>query len=422
MGYKANIASNLINQVLRIVIGFATSVIAARVLGPQGMGYVAYAILVFTLIGDFGHLGLNNSTMYFMKRGAVPSGHLYSVNLTTLGLLFGVLSAVLIFLRGNGLALASYNWFYILGGLVFVGSDLFFTSLHSWYVGDERILESNRKIILVFLLKSALILILLLTGSLTPLSFFIAAVLGMLLNAVLLGFGAGQSFAPVLDLSLLKAEFSYGGLLWLGAVFSWLHLRADQFIIKQMLDVSALGVYSVAVTLAELLFLVPVSVSSALLGKLYNTSEPGAARSIMARTLKLTFYVCAALALLGIPLSLLIPVVYGQAYAGAVASVMVLLGGAVFASLARVGMQYFFTLGRPKIHLYTSLITLLVNIALNYLLIPRWGIFGAAVASSLSYLGYGVFYLALFLGREKFGWRDLFAVSREDIQALWKKT
>ncbi len=422
MGYKANIASNLVNQVLRIVVGFATSVIAARVLGPAGMGYVAYAILFFTLIGDFGHLGLNNSTMYFMKRGGVPSGHLFSVNLTSLGLLFGVIASLLLFLRGTGLVLTSYSWPYILGGLLFVGSDLFFTSLHSWYVGDERIRESNRKIIAVFLLKSALIVILWLSGALTPLRFFGVAVLGMLLNAVLLGFGVGQSYAPVLDKGLLKAEFAYGGLLWLGAVFAWLHLRADQFMIRQMLDVSALGVYSVAVTLAELLFLVPVSVSSALLGKLYNTQESGAARSILARTLKLTFYICSALALVGIPLSLLIPVIYGEAYAGAVSSVMVLLGGAVFASLARVGMQYYFTLGRPKVHLYSTLATLIVNVALNFLLIPRLGIFGAAVASSISYLTYGLFYLALFLGPEKFSWRDLFALNSKDIKALWKKT
>jgi Na+-driven multidrug efflux pump len=84
-------------------------------------------------------------------------------------------------------------------------------------------------------------------------------------------------------------------------------------------------------------------------------------------------------------------------------------------------MQYFFTLGRPKVHLYTTLATLIVNVGLNFLLIPRWGIFGAAFASSISYLGYGIFYLALFLGREKFSWRDLFAIDTEDVKALWKR-
>lgn len=68
-GYKANITSNLVNQILHLIIGVATSIIASRVLGsPQGMGYVAYAILIFTILGNFGHFGLNNAVIYFKKK------------------------------------------------------------------------------------------------------------------------------------------------------------------------------------------------------------------------------------------------------------------------------------------------------------------------------------------------------------------
>ena len=70
-GYKANITSNLVNQILHLIIGAATSIIASRVLGPQGMGYVAYAILIFTILGNFGHFGLNNAVIYFKKRKKV---------------------------------------------------------------------------------------------------------------------------------------------------------------------------------------------------------------------------------------------------------------------------------------------------------------------------------------------------------------
>ncbi|MBW6513153.1 MAG: polysaccharide biosynthesis C-terminal domain-containing protein [Candidatus Syntrophosphaera sp.] len=421
MGYKANISSNLINQLLRIVIGGATSIIVARVLGPTGQGYIAYIILVFMLIGDFGHFGLNNSTMYFKKRSAYDPNHLFNVNVTALGLIFLVISALVLLLRSTGIALTGYNYLYVFGGLVFVASDLFFTSLHSWYVGDERILESNRYIITVFLVKSALILILWLAGFLTPLTFFGATVLGMLLNALYLARHTGQKYTPAIDTRLLKAEFSYGGVLWLGAIFSFLYFRADQFMIKGMLGISDLGVYSIAVVLAELLFLVPVSINSALLGKLYNIDKPSLARGIMARTLKLTLYVSVALALVGIPLCLLIPAVYGQAYSGAVLSTMILLAGAVFASVAKVAMQYFFTLGRPKVHLYSSLATLAVNVTLNFILIPRYGITGAAIASAISYLGYGLFYIAMFRFREGFSFRDMFQLTSEDLQALWKK-
>ncbi len=422
MGYKANITSNLINQVIRLAVGALTGIIVARVLGPAGLGYVAYIVLIFTLIGDFGHFGLNNAVMYFKKRSGFVPDHIFKVNATFLGLLFMAVSAVVLIIRSTGLALGEYAYLYILGGLFFVGSDLFFTCFHSWYIGDERIVESNRAIRTVFLLKSAAILILWLAGFLTPASFFSVTVLAMLLNAVLLKINLKQGFSPRIDLRLLKEEYSFGTIIWLGAIFAFLHYRVDQFMIKQLLGVADLGVYSVAVSLAELMFLIPVSINTALLGKLYNTDGRDASRRVMSQTLKLSLYVCLGLALAGIPLSLLIPVVYGQAYAGAVVCTMILLAGVVFASLAKVSAPYFFTLKKPVFHLVITFITLLLNASLNYLLIPVHGIAGAAFASSVSYLAYGVFYVLLMMLRENFTARELFRLEPGDIRMLWKKS
>lgn len=421
MGYKENIASNLGSQIIRIGVGALTGIVAARALGPAGMGEEAYVLLIFTLLGDYGHLGLNNAKMYFMKRGSQSRQHLFGVNLTFLALLTLLITAVVLTLRATGLILKSYGWGYIIAGLVLTASDLFFTSLHSWFVGDERIRESNRYIIGVFLLKNALLLGLWISGMLSPFRYFSLMVLGMLLNATLLWLKVRQKYTPAFDFGLLRSEFGYGGILWLGSIFSFLFLRADQFMIKNMLGLAELGTYSISVSLAELLFLVPISVSSAFLGKLYNTEDPNSARLLLSRTLKLTLYACAALAAVGIPLSFLIPFVYGKAYTGAIYSTMVLLVGAVLSSPARVGMQYFFTLGRPKVHLWASLATLLTNISLNFVLIPRLGILGAAIASGIAYALYGLIYIFLFLGPEKFSFNELFLLNAKDLQELFKR-
>lgn len=421
MGYKSNIASNLINQALRLVIGALTGIVVARALGPEGMGYAAYIILIFTLIGDFGHLGLNNSIMYFKKRGGGDPAQLYNVNVTMLGLLSVAIAAVVAALKGTGLALNSYGYPYLAGGIAFAAADLLFTSHHSWLIGDQRIPESNRSIIIVFFLKSAVLLTLWLTRALTPLSYFLVFCLSMLLNAVLLIARVRQPYRPAIDLRLLRSQFSYGTVIWLGAICAFLHYRVDQLMIKSMLGLSDLGVYSVAVTLAELMFLLPASINSALLGKLYNTDDPQAARKVVSQTLKLSFYVCAVLALTGIPLSLLIPVFYGQAYAGAVFSTMILLAGVVFASLAKVSAQNFFSRGQPGFHLAATFAALLLNAGLNLLFIPRLGIAGAALASTLSYFFYGSYYLALFVLREKFSLSDIFALRTEDLRDLLRR-
>lgn len=420
MGYKANIASNLSNQVIRLAVGALVSILVARTLGPQGQGYAAYILLVFTLIGDTGHLGLNNAVMYFQKRSAYTRSRLYSVNLTALGLIFLLIALVLVSMRAAGIILGNYSWLFIAGGLLLAASDLVLTNHQAWFVGDERIVENNRRGLLAFFIKSSAILLLWLFKALTPFSFFAVAALAMLLNALLLQARIGQRFRPQLDFRLLKSEFAYGGMIWLGAVFTFLIYRVDQLMIKQYLGLRELGVYSVAVTLAELMFLVPLSINSALLGKLYNTADPQASRRIMSQTLKLSLYVCLGLALIGIPLCLLIPLFYGAAYSGAVFSTMILLVGVVFASLANVSTQYFYTRGQPIFHLLSTGGALALNIALNSILIPALGIAGAALASSVSYFCYGLFYLALFICREKFAPRELFALSPSDIRELWR--
>ena len=421
MGYKTNIASNLANQVIRLVIGALTGIIVARVLGPRGQGYAAYIILVFTLIGDYGHFGLNNAVIYFQKRSSYPPGRVFSVNLTALGLVFLVIAAVAIGLRFAKLALASYSWPYIAGGLLFVASDLVLTNHQAWFVGDERITASNRLQIQAFLVKSAAILALWLAKALTPATFFAAVVFGVAVSALLLHSRVGRKYRPQLDFGLLKREYSYGLIIWLSAAFCFLLYRVDQFMIRRILGVSELGVYSVSVSLAELMFLIPLSINSALLGRLYNTPERTASRKVLAQTFKLSLYICVALALAGIPLCLLIPLLYGASYSGAVACTVVLLAGTAFASLAIVSAQYYFTINRPVLHLIGSLAALLLNVALNLLLIPALGILGAALASAASYLVFGLYYLGLLLWREKFSASELLALRPADIRELWRK-
>lgn len=418
MGYRANITSNLVNQILHLVIGAVTSILASRVLGPEGLGFVAYIILIFTLLGDFGHFGLNNAVIFFKKRKEINHSHLYNVNVTVLIILATAISCIVLILRSNSWFLSEYNYLFILGGIIFIFSDLLFSHYYAWFVGDELIRESNRFIITSFFIKSGIIILLWLTRTLNPLTYFYTSVLGMMLNAIFLGTHTGERFRPKIDLSLLKAEYSYGGIIFLASCCDFLHYRVDQLMIKQMLGISYLGIYSIAVTLAGLMFLLPSSINSALLGKLYNTNDKQQFRQVMSQTYKLTFWFCLTLSIIGIPLSLLIPLFYGKAFAGAIVSTQILLVGTIFASCAQVSMQYFFSTGQPHIHLIATFSTLMVNIGLNLWLIPLKGITGAAIASCISYFIYGVLYLIIFLVKEKFSINEMLALSLSDLKNL----
>ena len=84
MKYKKNIISNVILHILSIGIGFATSILIARGLGPTNQGEFSFYVLIFGLIASYGHFGITTSTSYFMKRSKYIDEDVVNTNATIL--------------------------------------------------------------------------------------------------------------------------------------------------------------------------------------------------------------------------------------------------------------------------------------------------------------------------------------------------
>jgi O-antigen/teichoic acid export membrane protein len=416
MGYARNIGHNLFTQILKISFGMLTGIVVARALGPSGQGYIAYLILIFTLLGNFGHWGITSAVSFFQKKSGFERMAVYSTNVNSLILLSLFYVILVVFLRSANLLLPAYGWPMVIGGLALSISYLFIGHHQAWLTGDERIILNNNIGLISFFLKSACILVLWLWGMLNVNNFFAITVLALLLWFILIQIKLKESFSFGIFIPVLKAELSYGTVAWAATLFTFLHYRADQIMIKQYLGSADLGIYSIAVTIAELLFLLPVSVSGALVGRLYNLGEQDDGRHTFSRTIRMSMSICLVLCLVGIPGSFLIPFVYGKPYSPATALMLVLLPGILFACLPKISSVWFFTTGRPKVHLRISLFCLLLNIALNFLFIPIWQSLGAALASSISYFFYGLYYLLMLTVREGFRFKDLLILQRKDIR------
>lgn len=77
MGYKKNIASNFVTQIITSALAFVVSIIVSRVLGPEGKGVAAYFLLFFTTIGQYGHFGITYATPYFSKKTEYDSEEVF---------------------------------------------------------------------------------------------------------------------------------------------------------------------------------------------------------------------------------------------------------------------------------------------------------------------------------------------------------
>jgi len=205
---------------------------------------------------------------------------------------------------------------------------------------------------------------------------------------------------------------------WIGqlsAIGYLLLLRLDQLLLESYLDVAAVGVYALAAWGAELLWLVPEALNPLLIHTSSDEADQQRDRTA-ARAVRLGL---GATALAAVPVALVAPPLLGLlrdgAFAGAAGPLWALLPGVVAFAPGAVLAGDFIGRGRPHWNTQASAVTLVVNVGLCLLWIPRAGILGAAWASSVAYaLGAGLMLLR-FHQATHLSWGAILLPQRDDL-------
>jgi O-antigen/teichoic acid export membrane protein len=188
------------------------------------------------------------------------------------------------------------------------------------------------------------------------------------------------------DPRLLAETIRYGVRAWMGGLANVLNARVDQVLLGLLATEAALGTYAVAVNASEVLFYLPAAVSTALLPAVARSAgrdrvedTPRVFRAVMLVTL-------AAVGTAAVLGPLLVPLVFGAAYAGSVEPFLWLLPSAIGYVARAVFSSALLASGAPGLSSLGPVTSLAVGIALDLVLIPRLGATGAAVAASAALL------------------------------------
>ncbi|MGH6646965.1 polysaccharide biosynthesis C-terminal domain-containing protein [Aquabacterium sp.] len=180
-------------------------------------------------------------------------------------------------------------------------------------------------------------------------------------------------------------------------VVSLLNYRASLFLVERFQGLGAVGTYSVAVTVAELLWLLSQSVTVSAYARIGHPDvRIASSMTVQAIRINVLATVLAAPILLGLAWWAL-PLVMGPAYAESVMPLAALLPGvAAYAAASSLSAFYTNHLGRPHLSGGIAGLSLLVSFGLGWVLVPEMGALGAGVASSTGYIvaivvAYGVF-------------------------------
>jgi len=198
---------------------------------------------------------------------------------------------------------------------------------------------------------------------------------------------------------------------------------ADRFILEHYRGLAEVGVYSLAYTFGMIMFLVTQSLSQAWLPMFFDLAGCGSEnRALLGRTCSGLALLLAALACVGMLLSpLFINLCLDPRYRSAASIVPLVVMGYLFHGLFSLFDLSLLHSKRTTSVFVISLLAFTANLALNFALIPRWGMYGAAWATTIAY---AVEALGAFLMAQHFfplPWRIVEILSALAISggALW---
>lgn len=389
--FARGVAITLAGHSLGLLLGVGTSVILARVLGPEGNGIYALALLLPSLIVTFGNLGIGSATIYYVARGdfqrqeILGNNVLLSLGISGIGVLTGL---VVIFFFGETL-FPSVSSGYLLLALTLVPVEIFFSHVNYILLGAQRIKEFNYVQIVqptVFLAFVTLALVELKVG-------VAGAILARLISWLIadaLIFRLAKAISTGIDLNLsssyMKRTITYGIQAHVANILGFLNYRVDMFLVNWFLGPAVVGLYAAGVGLVEKLWMVSQAASTVLLPQVAAETEEERRKEftpLVARTVLWTTTIGAVV--LAIFSRWIVILLYSKAFLPAVGALQALLIGAVALSAGRVLANDIAGRGYPGWNIYTGFVAVIINIALNFLWIPRYGIVGAAWASTVSY-------------------------------------
>ncbi len=388
MKYFKNTSWLIGEKILRMIVGLFVGIWIARYLGPEQFGLLSYAQSFVGLFIAIATLGLDGIVIRNLvndeSKRDILLGTAFSLKLIG-ALLVLVILAIAINFTSNDY-FTNILVFIIAGSVIFQSFnviDFYYQSkVLSKYVVYANMLSlfisSIIKVILILNEASLVYFALVITFD----SFVLAC--GMIYFYIKNNLSIKQwRFDRLIALNLLKESWP---LILTGIVIS-IYMKIDQVMIKEMLGSEAVGQYAAAARLSMAYYFIPGAISRSLFPAIINAKKQDE-ETYLARLQKLYDFIVWSAIAVALPVMFLsdeiINFLYGAQFDQAGSVLMIHIWSGVFVGLGVVSSKWFIIENLQKYSFYRTFAGAIINVILNFILIPKFSIYGAAIATLIS--------------------------------------
>ncbi|MDB9445943.1 flippase [Anabaena sp. CS-542/02] len=384
-----NVAWLFFDRILRMGVGLFVGVWVARYLGVEKFGILNYATAIVALFNPLTKLGLDGliirsivrepgikdqilgTTFWLKLAGAIAS-------------IFLAVSSIFVLRHDDQLTVG------IVAILATAGIFQAFDAIDYWFQSQIQskytVVARNTAFIITALVKVALI------KMQAPLVAFAWATLaevalgtvGLIIVYRFKGYSIFWRWSLTLAKTLLKESWP----LMLSGLTIMIYMKIDQIMLGEMVDTTAVGLYSAATRISEVWYFIPMAIASSVAPRIYaakDISEEVYYQKIQ-QLLRLLVLISIFVAL---PMTFLsnriITILFGNSYLAAGSILAIHIWAAVFVSMGIATGIWFVAEGFTHLAFQRNLIGAVTNIFLNLFLIPAYAGVGAAIATVISY-------------------------------------
>jgi O-antigen/teichoic acid export membrane protein len=337
-------------------------------------------------------VGIGKSLTYYVGRDQFDRSALMRTGLS-LCIVEGVLATLvfacmLLFVNGSeGLAVSGGSLM-----LLVILPIPFINALNNWaggYLrGRQQIFRINTATVLRFGLNICLIVAFAVFGILAPVTALLSGLLGAVAMLSVYAIGLAREHVPsmpTINWKFTQTLVAYGFLYQICSALQDMHYRIDILLVANFLGDAEVGYYSLSLNTGQLVWQLPQAIGLVLLPYLAAIQSSGNSIERTAAVARIaTFFIVFSAIGLGLVAGWLVPLVYGSAYEPSVTPLRLLLPAIITGGILLVLGSHFLVQQKQIQFIAITGTGLLLNIALNIWAIPEFGIYGAAVVSSIT--------------------------------------
>jgi O-antigen/teichoic acid export membrane protein len=421
--YSRDIGGVFSSYLISLVASLGIFVILTRLLGPEDFGIYSTLLVIPLISVGLVQMGIRRAAVFHIGRKKYPLQQVVSsvFVLLILASLAGMILSWVGF-RYYDNPLFQDRFIYVI--LITVPFKLAIVYFGGILLGTEDIRSANilnwTPLALNLVMVALLVLVVPLGIMGALLGYLISNALVAMVYAVILG--KKYKIKLRIHKALIRDLVVKGFVFALSFMVIQMNLRIDLLILNRIGDAAETGYYGLAAQICEQLWLLPSAVGIVVMSRTANTDDLSVMTAQTSRLLRLTLVAGIIIAIiLAIIAPPLIPLIFGQDYKETIGLIIWLLPGIISFMIFRVLNGQLSGLGRPGVSAWIFSIALVINVILNFILIPQYGATGAAWATNISYFAGSLGIIIAYIRITGISFKTLFSYSRADFDVVLQK-